>query len=260
MTNKDVRALAVSPASGGAGATNLFAGTYGGGVFLSTNSGAGWSPASPGLGSLNVQALAVSGANVFAGTSDGGVFLSTDSGGSWTAANVGLAITNAQAFATSGENLFVGTSGGVYLSTNNGKSWTAVNAGLTYVYVFALAVSGTNLFVGTGGGGVWGRPLFEMITDVEGERQLPRDFVLEQNYPNPFNPTTKIQFTIVNRLLTIINVYDLVGREVATLVNGVNEPGTYTVQFDGSGLAGGVYMYRLQAGAYVQSRKLLLLH
>jgi hypothetical protein len=100
-------------------------------------------------------------------------------------------------------------------------------------------------------------------------------FMLFQNYPNPFNPTTKIQFTIVNRLLTIVNVYDLVGREVATLVNEVKQPGTYTIEFDGSNLASGVYFCRLEtlqtdggqagdlsAGAgpgFVQTRTLVLL-
>jgi hypothetical protein len=98
---------------------------------------------------------------------------------------------------------------------------------------------------------------------------VPGRYVLEQNYPNPFNPTTKIQFTIVDRQLTIVKVFDVLGREVATLVNEVKEPGTYTVQFsarggsasggDGSGLASGVYFYRLQAGTYVETRKLLLL-
>jgi Cellulase (glycosyl hydrolase family 5)/Secretion system C-terminal sorting domain len=84
-------------------------------------------------------------------------------------------------------------------------------------------------------------------------------FKLYDNYPNPFNPTTNIQFAIAHRQLTIVNVYDVLGREVATLVNEVKEPGTYTVQFSGSGLASGVYFYRLQAGSFVQTKKLLLL-
>jgi hypothetical protein len=81
---------------------------------------------------------------------------------------------------------------------------------------------------------------------------------LLQNYPNPFNPTTKIQFTIVNRQLTIVNVYDLMGREVARLVNEVKDPGTYTVQFDGSHLSSGMYYYRLESGAYTSTMKMLL--
>ena len=86
-----------------------------------------------------------------------------------------------------------------------------------------------------------------------------RSFRLHQNYPNPFNPTTRIQFTIVNRRLTIVKVYDVLGRDVATLVNEVKEPGTYTVQFDGAGLSSGVYLYRLHAGDFIQTRKLLLM-
>jgi len=112
--------------------------------------------------------------------------------------------------------------------------------------------------------------------DAVGERQMdrPSKFLLEQNYPNPFNPTTKIQFTIVNRQVTIVKVYDLLGREVSTPVNEVKEPGRYTLEFDGSGLASGVYLYRLQvrpldsaigrdsksgAGDFVQTKKLLIL-
>jgi len=88
---------------------------------------------------------------------------------------------------------------------------------------------------------------------------LPAVFALDQNYPNPFNPMTKIQFTIVNRQWTIVKVYDVLGSEVATLVNEVKEPGTYTVQFDGSNLASGVYLYRMTAGSFVQTRKLHLI-
>jgi hypothetical protein len=87
----------------------------------------------------------------------------------------------------------------------------------------------------------------------------PVAYALEQNYPNPFNPVTNIQFTIVHRQLTIVNVYDMLGRDVATLVNEVKEPGTYTVQFDGSNLASGLYFYRLTAGSYLATHKMILM-
>ena len=87
----------------------------------------------------------------------------------------------------------------------------------------------------------------------------PQRFVLLRNYPNPFNPTTNIQFSVVNRQLTILKVYDVLGREVSTLVNEVKEPGTYTVQFDGSYLASGVYVYRLSAGDFLATRKVILM-
>ena len=101
---------------------------------------------------------------------------------------------------------------------------------------------------------------YEQVTAVEqASHPIPIDFALYQNYPNPFNPSTNIQFSIVQRQLTIVKVFDVLGRELATLVNEVKEPGTYTVQFNGSNLASGVYFYRLQAGSYVDTKKLVLL-
>jgi hypothetical protein len=97
------------------------------------------------------------------------------------------------------------------------------------------------------------------VTSVTGPPEVPKEYALSQNYPNPFNPTTTIQFTIANPQLTIVRVFDLLGREVATLVNEIREPGVYAVGFDGSYLPSGVYFYRLQAGVFTQTKRLLLL-
>jgi len=148
--------------------TNLFAGTYGSGVFLSANNGTSWTAAKTGLTNPFINALAVSpasdgtgGTNLFAGT-NGGVFLSANNGTNWTPVNTGLTNTTVRALAFSGTNLFAGTDGGVFLSANNGTSWTEANTGLTNTYVKSLAVSpasdgtgGTNLFAGTYDGGVF---------------------------------------------------------------------------------------------------------
>jgi hypothetical protein len=97
------------------------------------------------------------------------------------------------------------------------------------------------------------------LTDVPpGGETSPNGFALSQNYPNPFNPTTSIRLTIVNRQWTIVRVFDLLGREVATLVNEVKDPGTYTVRFDGAHLSSGVYICRLQSGGSSQSRRMTL--
>lgn len=88
----------------------------------------------------------------------------------------------------------------------------------------------------------------------------PSKFLLEQNYPNPFNPATTIQFQIVSTAKISLNVYNLLGQRVATLVDGVKPAGTYQVQFDASRLSSGVYLYRLSAdGALLATRKMLLL-
>ncbi len=99
----------------------------------------------------------------------------------------------------------------------------------------------------------------QIPTSVENSSPMPTTFELEQNYPNPFNPVTTIQFTIVNSQLTIVKVYDVLGREVATLVNEVKLPGRYQVTWDAKNMASGVYFYKLTAGEFVQTKRLLLL-
>jgi endo-1,4-beta-xylanase len=83
-------------------------------------------------------------------------------------------------------------------------------------------------------------------------------FALSQNYPNPFNPATLITYSIFPGGRVSLKVYDVLGREVARLFEGVRQPGSYTARFDGTGLSSGVYLYRLQAGSMVQTRKLVI--
>jgi hypothetical protein len=85
------------------------------------------------------------------------------------------------------------------------------------------------------------------------------DFALEQNYPNPFNPSTTISYTLQKPSEVKIGVYDLLGHEVAMLVNGMKPAGTNTVQFDGSNLSSGIYIYKLQTVDQVMNRKMMLL-
>jgi len=132
--------------------TNLFAGTFGDGVYLSTNNGSSWSAVNTGLTNLNVQTLAVNGTNLFAGTRNGGIFLSTDNGTNWSASNTGLTTTNIWCLTASATNLFAATDAGVFISSDNGTSWTSMSVGLTSMNVYALAVSGTNLYAGAIGG------------------------------------------------------------------------------------------------------------
>lgn len=102
-----------------------------------------------------------------------------------------------------------------------------------------------------------------MTTSVDKDEQLPNQVVLMQNYPNPFNPSTNIKFTIPNvgnesfSSLRLV-VYDVLGREIETLVNGTKMPGTYEVIFDASNLASGIYYYQLTAGNFVQTKKMMV--
>jgi hypothetical protein len=97
------------------------------------------------------------------------------------------------------------------------------------------------------------------LTDVSDEPATVKNFALSQNYPNPFNPVTTISYTIPNLSEVKIGVYDLLGNEVAVLVNGVKPAGTYTTQFDGSNLSSGIYFYKLQSENNVISKKMALI-
>jgi hypothetical protein len=101
---------------------------------------------------------------------------------------------------------------------------------------------------------------FDPPTSVENEQvgHVPQRFALMQNYPNPFNPATTIRYGVPQRGNVTLNVYSTLGQRVATLVQGEKEAGYHETVFDASGLASGVYLYRLQAGSFVETRKLLL--
>jgi hypothetical protein len=172
--------------------------------------------------------------------------------------NNGLTNLNIHSFVTNVRSLFAGTDAGVFITTNGGISWNAVNAGLKDT-VLALALSGKDLFAGTRSAGVWRRPLSELITSVEPTiSELPNSYLLQQNYPNPFNPSTTITFSLPKSSQVTLSVFDVLGRQVSMLVNERRDAGVHEVKFDALGLASGVYCYRLQAGDFVQTRKLAL--
>ncbi|MEO8514036.1 MAG: M14 family zinc carboxypeptidase [Ignavibacteria bacterium] len=100
-----------------------------------------------------------------------------------------------------------------------------------------------------------------ITTGIAGNNEIPDEFSLYQNYPNPFNPSTKIRFDINGASVaqTFLSVYDILGREVAVLVNEQLQPGTYEVNFDGSSYPSGVYFYKITAGSFSAVNKMVLL-
>jgi len=102
----------------------------------------------------------------------------------------------------------------------------------------------------------WNGPL---PTDVSTADGVPQDYVLLQNYPNPFNPSTTLAFALPQQSHVSLKVFNLLGEEVATLVDETMDAGDHTVRFDASGLSSGVYLYRLRAGEFLQSRRMTIL-
>jgi len=94
---------------------------------------------------------------------------------------------------------------------------------------------------------------------ISNRSELPLDPSLQQSYPNPFNPTTTIQFSIPEATHVTLRVFDVLGQEIVTLVNEKREAGRYDVEYNASGLSSGAYFYRLQAGDFVQTKRLILL-
>jgi hypothetical protein len=107
-----------------------------------------------------------------------------------------------------------------------------------------------------------GDTLGYITTDIDENVIQVLDFELYQNYPNPFNPSTTIKFTVPKgneNIRSLLKVYDVLGKEIATLVNEYKPPGTYEIKFDAEELANGIYFYRLESGKFFETRKMLLL-
>ena len=98
-----------------------------------------------------------------------------------------------------------------------------------------------------------------MVGIDENSNILPTSFSLEQNYPNPFNPSTTIKFAIPSDNKVVLKIYDILGREVTTLLNTQLKAGYHSIDWNASRLASGTYIYRLEAGNFTQVKKMILL-
>jgi ligand-binding sensor domain-containing protein len=241
--------------------SELYVGESYGGVYRSTDGGNTWSHASSGLSSGDITSLLFAGDDLYAGTANAGVCYSSDHGASWTpTASVGLTNLAVNSFAMSGTKLFCGTNGGIFVSTSKGASWTDVSSGFPKVGVTSLAVNGSDLVAGTYGYGAWKRPVDEMIASVGSNGHgFPLRFELSQNYPNPFNPSTTISYDLPQRAHVTLKIFDILGREVAVLVDEEKQAGSYSVRWNALHVASDVYFYRLEAGSFVQTKKLVLM-
>ncbi|MGH7595305.1 MAG: T9SS type A sorting domain-containing protein [bacterium] len=147
------------------------------------------------------------------------------------------------------------TLGGIVYSEDGGTTWMSLSSD---VFVGLSFVSPTIGWAGDPNG-VIAKFNGDLSTAVAERRfNLPYNFSLSQNYPNPFNPSTTISFFLPSSQLVTLKVYDPYGREVETLMRGRIAAGSYEISFDGSKLTSGIYLYRLQAGEYVETKKMIL--
>jgi len=230
-------------------------------IYKSTNEGTSWSQLASGNAAMEdiITIPKVGGGfNILVGSSDG-MFISTNEGVSWSEINSGIAYRIINSLAASGTNVFAGShGGGVYLTTNNGTNWTAINTGLTNLFVMKLFIDGAYIYAGTENGVIWRRELSQVITSIEDEIEDLNSFSLHQNYPNPFNPSTNLSFVIGHSSFVSLKVFDVLGKEVATLVDEFRNAGAYEINFDASDLPSGIYFYRMTAGNFTETKKMIL--
>ncbi len=223
------------------------------------NPNAIWEPANNGIENKTVENFYEKDGVLFAATSFG-LYRTSDNGNNWEECDEGITDKYIRSIYGTHNALLAGTNyGGVYISSDNGNTWQEFNENLTYIPVISLTADSQYIYAGTYEYGMWKRPIEDIIDDVSTSEILPEKFVLYQNYPNPFNPQTSIEFSIPRNEFVTLKIYDVLGREVATLVEKQMTAGRYTFSWNASQNASGIYYYRLEAGEFSQMRKMVLL-
>ena len=201
--------------------------------------------------------------NVVAGTREAGIFRLPQGTDDWIASNVGLTNT-AILKLTSHENgdIFAATLEGVFRLPRGDDNWLSL--GLTELVIHAVAISSDGILFAGGDDDIY-RSIQSVITSVEPPADaIVRTFRLHQNYPNPFNPETVIKYDVATSSYIKIEILNVLGQRITTLVNEVKQAGTYETVWDGlneSGIASasGVYIYRLKTNRFETAKKLLLI-
>ncbi len=199
---------------------------------------------------------------------DEGLFSSDDGGNSWN--SLGNFISASQVDARDNNIVVLGNQNGgndyneIFYSTNSGSSWSVItNTDYRLPSACHLTLDPNNsnrIWISTSGQGVY---MYEINSNdkntyAKSNENLPDRFLLSQNFPNPFNPSTCIRYVVPHQGLVTLKVFDIMGKEVASLVDGERNQGEYTIEFNASVLSSGIYFYKLTAGSFVSTKKMIL--
>jgi hypothetical protein len=240
--------------------------------------GGTWFDRSAGLGTNTVRHVEPHMTNISTGyalmnglTAGQKIYKTTNRGVNWT--NISGDMPNVPMSAmiphpTDNNKLYVGTEMGCYRSTNGGTNWHRWNNGMANAtqvsemgYIDSIAING-KFYVVTA---TYGRSIYyrEISGDdpigISGNQTgIPQHYELSQNYPNPFNPVTKIKFALPSSDNVKLEVFDILGKNVATLVNGEMKAGYHVMEFNASSFSSGIYFYRITTSKLVETKKMIL--
>ncbi len=247
---------------------NYIYATYGSVVYRSTDGGYTFTNANTGLPSKTITSISVHpDSNLVCLVSMSGfggnkIYKTSNGGASWFSLSYALpdSPANDAMFYYPGHNTNVvlcATDIGVFMTTNNGTNWTELATGLPNTVAMHLDYNQASgkLRIGTHGRGTW-ELNGALIGITNYNTTVPDKFFLGQNYPNPFNPSTLIKFGIRESGFVTLKIYDMLGREVTTLVNSDLKSGTYEATFRADKLTSGIYFYRLSTKNYSETKKL----
>jgi len=238
--------------------TALFGIQGGNSVIRSTNNGLTWSNV---MFNTSLSAIGGTTGNIYVSSQSNGLQRSTNNGISWLL--TGFYMPTSVILADNNNIVTGGSSNvGVHFSSDYGVNWFPRNDGfgsnLPYnVYQFILS---NNTLYAVTTPYIWKRPYNEVITGVTKlNNTLPVKYQLYQNYPNPFNPKTKIKFDLVKSSNVKLEIYDINGRHIKTLVNSMLQSGTYETEFDATALPSGIYFYKLITDGFEKTNKMMLI-
>jgi photosystem II stability/assembly factor-like uncharacterized protein len=235
---------------------NLWFGTNNTRVYKSTNFGSAWTFGAT-TGSVNTYSVAFDGLTGFTGQS--ALLKSTNGGDNYSAVTLPGTGTAYSFNAVLGRYWYCRTTN-IYWSSDNGANF-ALQFPDTGTYLAMNMKLDGNIIRGwavTSNGRI--SRYHELISGISNnQNNMPENYSLKQNYPNPFNPSTKISFSLPKAGDVKLIVFDILGREVATLIDGFTGAGNHTVDFNASNLSSGVYLYKIQAGDFTETRKMILM-
>ena len=244
----------------------LGSGTYDGPIKISTDGGSTWNSYGGGIDFENIFGLELvplfpntlfAGGVYYGFGTYAGLFSLPNGASNWTTDIDGFQCSGIAYVKNNPDEIYASSfNEGIYFSTDGGNSWNPTSGNFPYSISDAVCVDGGEVYGAFRYEGIWQT---STITGIANKNPtIASNFSLKQNYPNPFNPTTVISFDISQRSYVKLVVYDVLGREVKTLVDEEKSPGRYSVTFNASNLPSGVYFYRITAGSFVQTKKLML--